>query len=333
MRGCARGRHILAALLFGAGVLSAAVDGTVVNGSTGQPQGGVVISLVQPGQGGMQNLGSAKTGADGKFRIDKPAEGAQLLQALYEGVSYNKMIAPGSPSTGVRLDVFNATKDAKIATISQHIVFLQPAAEQLALNEVYFVKNETKQTLNNTADGTLQFYVPGHAAQGDAVRVTISAPGGMPVQRPAEATNSPGVYKVAYPIKPGETEFNIAYSLPAGTQFVSKSVQKGLDTRLVVPRGFTLEGDGITALGDDPSGKASLYSVTGQEYSVKIGGSAQAAPAGGGEGAQEDDTGQPQIHQTNPRLYSQLPVLLGLAIGVLLLGLIMLYRAKGNAPR
>lgn len=318
---------------MGARLLSAAVDGTVMNGSTGSPQANVVVTLVQPGQGGMQSLGSARTGADGKFRIDQAAEGAQLVQALYEGVSYNKMITPGAPSTGIRVDVYDATKDPKTAKISQHIVFLQPAAEQLAMNEVYFVKNETKNTLIDPSAGTLQFYVPGHTAQGDAVRVTISAPGGMPVQRPAEATKSPGVYKVAYPVKPGETEFNISYSLPAGTQFASKSVQKGIDTRLVVPRGVTLEGDGIASLGDDPSGKASLYSVSGQEYSVKIVGRAAAAPAAGGEGAAEEDTGQPQIKQTNPRLYNQLPVVLGLAIGILVLGLILLYRSKGNARR
>ena len=123
------------------------------------------------------------------------------------------------------------------------------------MNEVYFVKNETNKTYNNTKTGDLQFYVPGHEAKEGAVRVTVNAPGGMPVQRPAEATGIPGVYKVNYPIKPGETQFTVAYMLPATDKFTSKSLAK-TDTRLVVSNSVTLEGDGITSIGSDPSGKA-----------------------------------------------------------------------------
>lgn len=313
--------------------LFAAVDGTVVNGTTGKPQANVMISLVQPGQGGMQTLGSTKTDAEGKFRIDKSAEGAQLLQAIHAGVPYNKMLSPGSPTTGVQVDVFDATKDAQSAKLSQHIVFLQPASDQLTVNEVYFVKNDTKTTYNNPADGSLQFYVPGHSAQGDSVKVSISAPGGMPVNRPAEATNKPGVYKVNFPVKPGETEFNVSYTLPSTAEFASKNVQKAAETKIVVPAGVTLEGSGVTALGNDPSGKAALYSATGQEYSVKISGTAASSSGSGGEGSQDDDTGQPQLKQVDPRIYAQLPVVLALAGVILLLGFLVLFRSKKGKPQ
>ena len=35
----------------------AAVDGVVVNGTTGQPQPNAIVSLIQPAQGGMKTLG------------------------------------------------------------------------------------------------------------------------------------------------------------------------------------------------------------------------------------------------------------------------------------
>ena len=60
--------------LFSLALLAApcfAVDGTVMNGTTGQPQPNAIVSLVQPGQGGMQTLYSVKTDAQGKFRFDK----------------------------------------------------------------------------------------------------------------------------------------------------------------------------------------------------------------------------------------------------------------------
>ncbi len=306
----------------------AAVDGTVMNGTTGKPQPGVVVSLVQPSQGGMQSLGNAATDAEGKFRIDKPSEGMHLIQAIYQGVSYTKMVQPGAPNTGIQVEVYDATKDPAIAKISQHIVFIQPATDQLSINEVYFVKNDSKHTYNNSVDGTLQFYVPAPRAEASSVRVTISAPGGMPLQRPAEATKGAGVFKVNFPVKPGETEFNVAYTMPPGSEFASRNVQKILDTRLVVPRGLTLKGDAVKALGADPSGKVSIYSTDAQSYKVSIEGSAEtAAPAEGAEAGAEEDTGAPQVQQTNPRVYGQLPVLLALAAAILLLGLVALYRS------
>lgn len=316
-----------------------AVDGTIVNGTTGKPQPNVTVSLIQPGQSGMQTLGSARSDAQGKFRIDKAAGGLQLVQAIFGGVTYNKMVPPGSASTGIQVEVYDSTKDPGTATISQHIVFLQPASEQLTVNEVFFLKNDTKRTFNDPANGTLRFYVPGHSAQGESVRVSIRGPGGMPpIQRPAIATQTPGVYKVDYAAKPGETEFNLSFTLPSATGFASKTVDKGIETRLVVPRGVTVQGDGISALGDDPSGRATLYAAAGQEYSVMIGGSAAPAPVSGGPAsASEEDTGAPQIQETNPRLYHSLPVVLGLAIVILLLGFIVLYRSappnRENEPR
>lgn len=325
-----------AAYLFAlaAPVLFAAVDGTVMNQTTGKPQGNVIVSLVQPGQGGMQTLATVKTDATGKFRIDKTVEGMQLLQAVYAGVPYNKMLQPGAPTTGVEVDVFDATTDRAAANLTQHIVFLQPAGGQLTVNEVYFVTNSTKQTFNDPKDGALRFYVPGHTAQDASVQVTVNAPGGMPVQRPAESTNKPGIYRIAYPLKPGETQFTLQYTLPATEKFASRNVEK-VDTRLVAPMGVTLEGEGVASLGADPSGKAALFSVSGDEYSVKIGGTATAQTAAASE---EDDSGAPQITQVKPRIYAQLPVVLALAFAVLLLGFVLLYRnartaSKGNTRR
>jgi hypothetical protein len=126
---------------------------------------------------------------------------------------------------------------------------------------------------------------------------------------------------VSYPVKPGETQFTIGYSVPGVEKFASKTLQK-LDTRLVVPKGITLEGTGISEIGADPSGKATLYSIAGPEYAVTIGGAAAGSLA-----AEPEDAGQPSITQTRPRVYGQLPVVLALAFSVLLLGFIALYRA------
>ena len=72
--------------------LMAAVDGVVMNQTTGKPQGGATVTLYKVSQEGPESLESVKTGPDGKWVIDKPTTGGpHLLQAAFDGVTYNKM--------------------------------------------------------------------------------------------------------------------------------------------------------------------------------------------------------------------------------------------------
>src|SRR5580698_4849245 len=65
--------------------LLAAVDGTVMNATTGKAQASVLVTLVQPGAQGMQTLATVKSDAQGKFKIDKDVPpGPALLQAIYQ---------------------------------------------------------------------------------------------------------------------------------------------------------------------------------------------------------------------------------------------------------
>ena len=82
----------------------AAIDGFVLNGTTGKPQQGSTVTLFQTTQQGPQNLGSVKTDATGKFVFTQDVQagvggGPLLLQAVYDGVQYNKTLPPGVYST------------------------------------------------------------------------------------------------------------------------------------------------------------------------------------------------------------------------------------------
>ena len=70
-------------LLLSTSTLWAAVDGTVVNKSTGRPQAGVTVSLTKLGQGGMSPAGSVTTDAQGKFAFESAAPDMHLIQAVY----------------------------------------------------------------------------------------------------------------------------------------------------------------------------------------------------------------------------------------------------------
>ena len=160
-----------------------AIDGVVTNQSTGKPQPNVILQLIQPGQGGMQTLGTAKSDAAGKFSFTQSTgENPALVQAIYGGVTYTRMLQPGAPTTGVQLDVFDATNKPANIELNQHMVLLQPSSSALQVNEMFLLRNTGKATFNDPAKGTLQFTAP--AGHGD-IRVTVSAPGGMPIQREA----------------------------------------------------------------------------------------------------------------------------------------------------
>jgi hypothetical protein len=168
----------------------------------------------------------------------------------------------------------------------------------------------------------VQFYVPEAAA--GSVKVAINAPGGMPIQRPAEKTSQKNVYKVAYPVKPGESRFDVSYSLPPSGTFSSKIMHGEGVTRLVTPSTVTLSGEGLESLGQEPQTQAHIYNAGSADYSVTITGAGSlrnpenAPPA--------EDTGEPQIEEKGARVYTRMYWVMGLALAILGLGGVLLYR-------
>jgi hypothetical protein len=301
-----------------------AVDGTVINATTNKPQPNVTVTLVQPSQNGMQTLASTKSDAAGKFSFDKTFAGPQLIQAQYNGVTYNKVVMPGAPSNNLEVSVYESTNKPGIAQITQHMILVQPSPENVGVNESFLLQDNSKYTYNDPAKGTLQFFLPPEAK--GQVRVTVNAPGGMPIQRSAEETKQNNVYKVNYPIKPGETRIDLSYSVPAGNPMTlsGKVLHKDGKARLVAPQGVTLSGDNIKSVGQEPTTQASIYDIDGSTYKIEIQGTG--ALQAQDQAQPEEDSGQPQIQQADPRIYDHLYWIVGLAFAILGLGSYLLAR-------
>src|SRR5438477_11932127 len=91
--------------------LYAAVDGTVINQTTGKPAKDATVTLYKLGQAGPEALQSVHTDAQGKFTIEQDAQGGpHNLQATYDGVTYAHILRPGMPASGVTLEVYNASR-------------------------------------------------------------------------------------------------------------------------------------------------------------------------------------------------------------------------------
>ncbi|MEO8028115.1 MAG: hypothetical protein ABI823_16640 [Bryobacteraceae bacterium] len=301
----------------------AALDGTVMNLTSDKPQAGVIVSLVQPGQQGMKELAKTTSAADGKFHIDMdPPEGPALLQGSYQTVTYTFVLGPGQPHTGIVFNVYDVSKRPEIAKVTQHMVVLEPSPDKLLVNETFLVSNTSNLTLSDPFNGSLRIVLPEGAGE---AKVLVQA-GVVPVQRPAIETRQKGVYKVDYPVKPGETRFDVSYAMPAASTFSGRTVYKDAPTRLVSPAAVTLEGDGIVALGQEPTTQAHIYDTKGLTYTATINGVGALRPPGGDAGEDPGSAGGPEIKQIRPKLYERLYWILGLTFAILALGFVLIYR-------
>jgi len=308
----------------------AGVDGTVVNKTTGNPQPRVVLQLLQPGQRGLQTIGTALSDATGKFSFPQNSpQGPVLVQAIYGGVLYTHMIPPGTPTSGVEVPIYDTTTDRPLAKLAEHMILLQPSATELSVSETFLYQNDGTRTFNDSTAGSARFetLVPLTASPS----VSITPPGGMPITRPTIADKTKNTYHVDYPVMPGETRFDITYTIPSPNppQVSGKLVDTSAPLRLVVPNGVTLSGDNLDNNGQEPSTGANIYTVKGNAFKVQIAGSGSLAQ----NQASPEDTGQPQLQEATPRLYDNLYLILGLAFGILLLGSILLWRRSSPAKR
>lgn len=305
------------ALFLTAASAFAAIDGVVVNKTTGKPQPGANVTLLLL-SAGMQPGGSAQTDAQGRFRFDQNLAGPALLQVHYQGVTYNQQVQPGSPVP--ELAVYETSNKPGAAKIAQHMLVLEPTDDQLQVSETFFFSNSGNTTFNDTESGTLKFFVPKGA---NPPTVLATGPNGMPLQRQPK-THEAGVYSVDFPVRPGETRFDVRYTMPfsAPDTFAGKNLYKGVATRFAVPSGVTLAGDGLTQIGQEPQSQALIYETAAADYKLSIEGTGALAAAA----QQADEDAGPQIEQVLPRIYTRANWIVAAASIALMCGFVILYR-------
>jgi hypothetical protein len=316
----------LAVTVLAALPLMAAIDGVVTNQTTGKPQPGATVTLYMLDQNGMNSLESVKSGSDGAFAIDRAVQGPHLLQVAWDGVTYNHMLPPGRPTTGLSVQVWNSSKTRPPgAGVETHMILLEPDGTTLNVSESFIWRNAGKVSYNDPDGGTLRFQLP--AGAGGKVRVMCTAPQGMPIERAAMKTAVANVYGVDFPIKPGETRIDISYSMPAaeGGRFQTKALHGGGPMRIVAPQGVTLKGEGVEALGQEPTTQATIYEAKSAALDVAIEGTG-ALRAETGEAGGEEEEGGAGIQQIRPRVYDRLIPVLALSGVILLLTLALVYR-------
>jgi hypothetical protein len=217
---------------------------------------------------------------------------------------------------------------APSASVTQHMVLLEPIEGQLVVRESLIVQNSGDTLLADAKNGAVQVFVPDAGVS--SLSVTAPARGQSAVDLKASPTGLRQVYKVDFPLPPGETRFDFSYSIPfkdPGT-FSGRILHRGGAVNLVVPAGVSVKGDGLEPVGQEPQTKAAIYSLKAPNYTVELQGTgtmAATAPA------DQEGPGS-SLDEIQPRIYDRLYAILGLSFGVLALGFVLFYRMGAPAP-
>jgi hypothetical protein len=312
-------------LLLAAMPVFAQVTGTVTNQTTGKPQAGATVGLYKLGtQTGLELIDQAKSDARGAFSINQTLQGPSLIRTAFGGITYNHMLPPGTPSTNIALEVYDVSKQPNAAKVSKHMVLFEPSGGQITVNETYLMTNDGKTAWYDPDAGTLKVFVPANASKPE---VKATAPAGAPIGAPVNKTAQADTYAVDFAVKPGNTRFDVTYTMPykEGEIIAGKVPTKDDNTYLIVPSGIELKGEGLNDLGAEPRTQAHIWGLTANTYKIALTGSL--APAAPEADPQAGDSG-PKIEAIMPRLYKTAPFILACTLGVLALGLVLLYRAS-----
>ena len=226
------------------------------------------------------------------------------------------MLPPGSPTTNLTIDVYNASKQPGDAKVGKHMILFEPAGGQMAVSETFLFTNNGKTAWNNPDQGTLQFFLP--PAPAARRRCRRPRPAACRSARPVVKTAKPDVFAVDFPVKPGETRFDVSYTTPytPGEPYAGKVAIEGREH--VPDRAQRHHADGRQA--ERPRRRAAHpgpHLRTRRATPTRSRSPARKSRPRPRRTAEQAENSGPQIEQIMPRVNSQTKLILGLALGIL----------------
>ncbi|RXH56642.1 carboxypeptidase regulatory-like domain-containing protein [Granulicella sibirica] len=217
------------------------LSGVVTNKTTNKPSPGDEVTLIRLQQG-MQEAAHTKTDAKGQFKLDVADDGVHLVRVTHDKANYFRPVQPGADS--VEVEVYNAAAKVEGVTGEADVLRIQsdPGGSGLRIVENFFVKNDSTPPRTQFSDRPFEFYLPaGAVVQGSAAL----GPGGMPVQAaPVPLGDTPNHYAFVFPVRPGETRFQITYSLPysGSFQFSPRPTLPTDTVAIMMPKSMSFKG-------------------------------------------------------------------------------------------
>jgi hypothetical protein len=231
-------------------LLAASITGTVSNGTNNKPSAGddvILISLQQR----MQESARTKTDAHGKYSIDVPDQGMHLIRVDHQKASYFQPAPPGTSTVDVT--VFDVAPTVAGISTEANVIRVETDPQGLHVTQSYFVKNDSTPPRTQFSSRSYEIYLPPDAKIEGAAAM---GPGGMPVASSPAPTGEKGHYAYLFPLRPGETQFQVSYSLPytGSAKFTPKLAGAADNVVVMVPKSMTFTPDPATpytAINDD----------------------------------------------------------------------------------
>ena len=201
---------VILALLLSTLASAQTLTGTVKNATTGKPAAGDEVILLSLGQG-MEEAGRTKADAKGNFslKLDN-AQGPHLVRVVHQEVTYHRMAPPGT--TSVNVDVYDVGKKIDGIEVVADIMRVQVEQGSLEIMRQFAVQNSSKPPRTQMNERNLEFYVPEGA---QIIEASAMTEGGNPLNTaPVPVDDKKTRYAFVFPLRPGTTQFEVAYQLP-----------------------------------------------------------------------------------------------------------------------
>src|SRR5690349_19634875 len=181
-----------------------------MNKTSNKPSSGDDVVLVKLAAS-MEEEARTKSDDRGAFTLTPKSDdnSPHLVRVTHQGVNYFRPAPPGT--TSVEVEVYDAAKEVTGISGLADITRLQADNGRLDAIQMWIVKNESKPPRTQMSANTFEITLP----EGAIIDSSLAAgPGGMPVNSAPVPTAVKGHYAYLFPLRPGETRFQISYHLP-----------------------------------------------------------------------------------------------------------------------
>jgi hypothetical protein len=185
------------------------LTGTATNGTSGKPAAGDEIILINLSNG-MEEAAKTRADSSGKFSFKlTDGGGPHLIRAIHQNVTYHQMAPPGTNS--VEVQVYDVARKIADLSMTADVLRFEASDDQLHVKRLFAVSNTSAPAKTQMNDHNFEFYLP----EGAKIESSqAKAPNGQPIAAEATPQAEKNRYAIAFPLRPGETQFQVEFTLP-----------------------------------------------------------------------------------------------------------------------
>lgn len=214
------------------------VTGAVTDKTTNKPDAGDAVVLISFGPG-MQESAHTRTDARGDFSFNIPDNNVHLIRVDHQKAAYFKPLPPGT--SHVDINVYDVAAKVEGVATEADVMRIEAGPQGLHVIQNYFVKNASNPPRTQFSTAAYSVYLPPDAK----IEASAAAgPDGMPVSSSPMPQADKGHYAFVFPVRPGETRFQLSYTLPYSGSF-KFSPRVALPTEnlaIMLPKSMSFDG-------------------------------------------------------------------------------------------